>query len=73
MVAEYIIGETQIDIIDESGVPTKPVNHAHYKRAIVVGRFLAGIRGSFLLLLLFYAITRYTVRGEEDLKAAICP
>ena len=65
-VAEYIIGETQMDIIDESGVPTKPVNHARYKRAVVIGGFL-GVMACFALLVL-YAVTRYTVRGEDDLK-----
>ena len=66
-VAEFIIGETQIDIIDESGVPTTPINHADYRRSILFGA-LAGIL-CCLVLLFLYAFTRHTVRGEEDLKS----
>ena len=65
-VAEYIIGETQLEIIDESGIPTKPISNARYRRAVVLG----GVVGTLLCLFLLamYAATRHTVRGDEDLK-----
>lgn len=65
-VSDYIIGETQMDIIDESGIPTRPVNRARYKRAIVLGGFLGGL--VCIAFLFLYAYTRNTVRGDEDLK-----
>lgn len=65
-VAEYIIGETQLEIIDDSGIPLKPINNVRYRRIIIYG----GIVGIFLfnIFLILYAATRRTVRGEEDLK-----
>ena len=65
-VARYIIGDTQLKIIDDSGVPTKPMNSANY-RADAVSGIRMGLFVSLLLLAL-YAMTRHTVRGEVDLK-----
>ena len=65
-VAEYVIGETQLQVIDESGVPTKPTNNAQYKRAILFGSLIGVF--VFAVFLIIYAVTRHTVRGEEDLK-----
>ena len=65
-VAEYIIGETQLEIIDESGIPTRPVKNARYRRAVVLGGTVGVLVCLFLLAV--YAATRHTVRGDEDLK-----
>ena len=66
-VAEYIIGNTQLTQMDESGVPDSPVNLPQFQQEAVKG----GVVGLILSMafLLFYALTRRTVRREEDLKA----
>lgn len=66
-VAEYIIGSTKLIQMDESGVPQEPANPPDFLRKAAKGS-VAGMVLSMLLLLL-YALTRNTVRREEDLKA----
>ena len=68
-VAEYIIGETQLVKMDESGVPEMMLNPPNYKKGAVYG-VIAGIVLSMGILLL-YAITKKTVRNEGDLQAGI--
>ena len=68
-VAEYIIGETQLDMIDESGVPTKAINPKSFNASIISGASRGAIL--YLALLFIYAITRNTVRSEDDLKEQI--
>ena len=41
-VAEYIIGETQLDMIDESGVPTKAINPKSFNASIISRDSLSG-------------------------------
>ena len=65
-VAEYIIGDTQLTLMDESGVPEKPQNPQNFIGAISKG--VAAGAALSLFLLLVYASTRRTVRREEDLK-----
>lgn len=66
-VAEYIIGNTQLTQMDESGIPDSPVNPPQFQQEAVKG----GVAGLALsaVFLFFYSITRRTVRREEDLKA----
>lgn len=66
-VAEYIIGETQLVKMDESGVPEIMLNPPDYKKGAVYG-VIAGIIISMGILFL-YAITKKTVRSETDLQA----
>ena len=66
-VAEYIIGETQLVKMDESGIPEIMLNPPDYKKGAVYG-VIAGILLSMGILFL-YAITKKTVRSEADLQA----
>lgn len=66
-VTDYILGDTLITLMDESGVPTQPSNSLDYLKKACMGA-IAGIAISLILLFL-YAITRNTVHGEEDLTA----
>ena len=66
-VAEYIIGDTQLTKMDESGVPSAPLNPPAYGSRAVKGAAAGAALSVFLLFV--YASTRNTVRREEDLKA----
>lgn len=68
-VAEYIIGETQLVKMDESGVSEMMLNPPNYKKDAIYG-VIAGIIASMGILFL-YAITKKTVRSEYDLQAGI--
>jgi receptor protein-tyrosine kinase len=65
-VSSYVIGDIELKLMDESGIPTKPSNPLR-------ARYYAGLAGlaaaALVVLLLFlYAITRMTVRSKKDLK-----
>lgn len=68
-VAEYIIGDTELTMIDESGVPNQAVNPLNYmgeaKKGILVGVALV------LMALFFYACAKKTVRRESDLSSRV--
>ena len=65
-VAEYIIGETQLVKMDESGVPEVMLNPPNYKKGALYGVIAGAIISAGLLFL--YAITKKTVRSERDLQ-----
>lgn len=65
-VAQYIIGDTELIQMDESGVPEKPVNQPAYRNRLIKGMLFGGMLG--MLLVFLYAGTRHTVRREEDLQ-----
>lgn len=65
-VAQYVIGSSHLELLDESGVPTAPINPFNYKREAGIG-VLIGIAICFVLILI-YAFTRKTIHNEEDLK-----
>ncbi|MDO4978211.1 MAG: P-loop NTPase [Eubacteriales bacterium] len=65
-VAEPIIGSSTMTIMDESGVPTTPSNPRSLRDSVRQGAILGAILS--VLLIALYALTRKTVRREEDLK-----
>lgn len=65
-VAEYVIGDTQLHILDETGVPTEAVNQPDFMPAAKSGAKKAAAVCFVILLLLTFG--RNTVRSEEDLK-----
>ncbi len=67
IVAEYILGATQLDVVYESGVPTEPVEERNLVRMILFGA-VGGI-AVFGLFLLIYAFTRKTLVSVNDLQA----
>ncbi len=65
-VAEYVIGASQIDILQESGVPDKPYNIPSFRNSALKGGLFGGALG--IAIIFIYAITRNTIRRQEDLK-----
>ncbi|MCD8231828.1 MAG: CpsD/CapB family tyrosine-protein kinase, partial [Clostridiales bacterium] len=64
--ASYIVGNIEFTVIDESGVPASAYNAPDYRSAMKRGA--AGGACVFVLVLLVYALSRNTVRREEDLE-----
>lgn len=68
-VAEFVVGPTEMNLLDESGVPTAPVNARNYsasaKRGIVIGVAL------WIAVLALMALTRSTVHNEAELKRLV--
>lgn len=65
-VAEYVIGDTQLHILDETGIPTEPENKQDFIQAAQKGARNALIVCFILLVLLAFAAN--TVHSEADLK-----
>ena len=68
-VAQYVVGQTTLTVIDDSGIPTDPG-----KETVVRGSFRRGILYGALIgifVILMYAATFRTVRTEKDLRTLI--
>ena len=65
-VAEFVVGPTNMVLLDESGVPTRPVNSlsltASLRNGVVIGA------GLWILIVLFLARSRVTVHNDLELK-----
>lgn len=65
-VAEFVIGDTQLYILDETGVPQEPQNPANFMAGAKTGAKIGML--ICVLILALYATTRNTIRREEDFK-----
>ena len=65
-VSDFVIGEIALNPMDDSGVPANPANPVDFKRRAEYG-LLAGAAACFIWLIL-YALTRMTIRSEDDLR-----
>lgn len=65
-VSAYVIGDVELRMMDESGVPKSPSNPPRFKFYAAIGGL--GAIGISLIFLFLYAVTRMTVRSENDLK-----
>ena len=65
-VAEFVVGPTIMNLLDESGVPTAPINSRSYGGAVKKGAVL-GV-AVWLAVLVALAMLRSTVHNEEELK-----
>lgn len=68
-VADYVVGDTDLVMLDDSGVPTAPVNGFSMKGALVKGG-AAGF-GLWMALLVLLALTRSTVHNEDELRRMV--
>ncbi len=65
-VSSYVIGDVELKLMDEGGIPERPSNPLRARFYALIGG--AAVFGIVLVLLFLYAITRMTVRSEKDLK-----
>lgn len=65
-VAEYVVGPTKMSLLDESGVPTQPINQPDYFRTALRGAVVGTV--VWAVILLVAALARSTVHNEEQLK-----
>lgn len=65
-VARAVVGETELNIIDETGMPTSPMNGVGTKSSALKGFLIGAVLCCVWLVL--YALTRQTIRREEDFK-----
>lgn len=68
-IAEFVVGATVLALLDESGVPTVPVNSLDLKGALIQGAALG--LGVWLLLVLLLALTKTTIHNEEMLSSLV--
>ena len=68
-VAEFVLGETKLTILDETGIPTDTkrveVIRGSYKRGALKGAIIGCV------ILLLYVLSRRTVKSRKDLKKNI--
>ncbi|MGN0479246.1 MAG: AAA family ATPase [Hominenteromicrobium sp.] len=65
-VSQYVIGDTMLNMIDAPKLPTEPYNTRGGKREAVQGAMRGFLLGMAFLVL--YAVTRRTIRKEEEVK-----
>ncbi len=65
-VSSYVIGDVELKLMDESGVPKAPSNPPRFRFYTALGGLAAA--GIALIVMFLYAVTRLTVRSEKDLK-----
>lgn len=65
-VAEPVIGEVVMNLLDMTDIPESTANAPSYKNAVIKGVVLAA--GLCVAFLLVYAFTRNTIHEEEDFK-----
>ena len=68
-VAEFVVGPTTMNLLDESGVPSTPVNSRNYGSAIQKG-VLTGL-AAWAVIVLFFAMMRSTVHNETELNCLL--
>ncbi|MCD8383641.1 MAG: polysaccharide biosynthesis tyrosine autokinase [Clostridiales bacterium] len=65
-VAEQVVGVTELELLDESGVPTQPTNTVNYVNTAIKGGLLGFALGVAILFLI--TISRQTIQRESDFK-----
>ena len=65
-VAEFVVGPTVLDLLDESGVPEVPLNQLSISKSALKGILMGA--AVWLLLLLVMVLSRSTVHNEDEIK-----
>ena len=67
--AQFVVGSTEMTLLDESGPPTTPVNPFSCKGYVIKGGLMGGLLWCALALLM--ALTKNTVHNEDELKQVL--
>lgn len=67
--AEFVVGPTEMTLLDESGLPTQPINPFDFKSQAVKGALIGAVL--WCALVLFLALNKNTIRNEEELKRVL--
>ena len=65
-VADYVVGATNLIILDDSGVPTRPVYDLDLRDSLILGA--AGGVLLWILFMLLLTLSRRTIHNEDELK-----
>ena len=65
-VADFVLGDTTLRVLDESGLPTEPINSINYNQCISKGMLYGLILG--LAFILIVAVARQTIYNRDELK-----
>ncbi len=68
-VAKQVIGNTSLIFMNETGLPTQPINPRNTKRMPLYGALAALAAGIGLIALL--SLTKKTIRSEEDFRSIL--
>ena len=68
-VAEFVVGPTQLSLLNDSGLPTSPINTPNYPRSIMLGGLMGGVLWAVIVLL--YWLTHQTVNNEDELRSLV--
>lgn len=68
-VADYVVGATELVILDDSGVPQRPLYDLDLKDSMILGA-AAGLM-LWVLLILLLTISRRTIHNEDELKRTL--
>ena len=68
-VAEYVIGKTQLNMIDYPEFPSMPYNRTQHVKYAAIGGMIGFVLG--LGIVLGYALLRNTIRKETDIAAKL--
>lgn len=68
-IAEFVVGPTDMYLLDESGLPTAPINSRDYSAAVKKGLALG--LAIWICAVLFLSFARSTIHNEEELRRLV--
>ena len=68
-VADYVVGATELMILDDSGIPTKPVYDLDLTDSLILGALGGVVLWALFMLLL--TLSRRTIHNEDELKRTL--
>ena len=68
-VADYVVGATELTLLDDSGVPTAPVYSLNLTNSLIFGA--AGGILLWMVFMLLLTLSRRTIHNEDELKRTL--
>lgn len=66
IIAKDIIGDTNLSLMNSSGVPTAPINAQSPKRSALIG--IGVVTALFAAVFIFFSMVKKTIRTEDDFR-----